>query len=582
MIEARLESVTISDGTKVPLTPNGVTVFVGPNNAGKSQALRDIDSYCAGNQAYQGRCVVDMAIHKSGTPEEFSEWFEQNAPRRVVNLVENFVVENFGAMQLSDAIHWWSQPGFNHLKSMFVFHANALGRLTGADAPESVDFSNKSPTHPIQKAYLNGELERLFGELSRSAFGLETVVDRYGGSHIPLRVARTRPNFAHENGVPDRVYLDELHHMPRLQDQGDGVKSFMGLLIHVLAGNHPLTLVDEPEAFLHPPQAKMLGELLAARSAEASRQVIVATHSVDVLQGILNAGAPATIIRLTREDDVNHAAVLQNDDLKELWSDPLLKHSNVLDGLFHDAVAVCEADSDCRLYSATLESVLIEDEAAAVKEEDGQDAEVQVTKRSPQILFTHCGGKARLPVVVKALRAVSVPTIVVADLDLLRDAEDVKRVLEAGGNDFTAVQSDLKVLDAALKSDEKPLGRIALREALVKAIDDGPDTLDRKSLNALKGLLRLDSGWDKVKKGGVGSVPQGDAYQACTNILAALKTHNVLVVPVGYLERFAPQVPGHGPAWVAEVLAQGLHDDKSLTELRSFVRDILHTSREPA
>ena len=36
-------SITFSDGTTISLEPNDVVVFVGPNNAGKSVALRELE-----------------------------------------------------------------------------------------------------------------------------------------------------------------------------------------------------------------------------------------------------------------------------------------------------------------------------------------------------------------------------------------------------------------------------------------------------------------------------------------------------------------------------------------------------------
>ena len=43
------ESLTFSDGTSIKLDPADVVVLVGPNNAGKSLALRELDDYLEGN-----------------------------------------------------------------------------------------------------------------------------------------------------------------------------------------------------------------------------------------------------------------------------------------------------------------------------------------------------------------------------------------------------------------------------------------------------------------------------------------------------------------------------------------------------
>jgi hypothetical protein len=41
-----------------------------------------------------------------------------------------------------------------------------------------------------------------------------------------------------------------------------------------------------------------------------------------------------------------------------LWNTPLLRYSSILDGLFHERVTICEADSDCRFYAAMLDAVI--------------------------------------------------------------------------------------------------------------------------------------------------------------------------------------------------------------------------------
>ncbi len=53
-------------------------------------------------------------------------------------------------------------------------------------------------------------------------------------------------------------------------------------------------------------------------------------------------------------------------------------------------------------------------------------------------------------------------------------------------------------------------------------------------------------------------------------LLRRLSEKQILLVPVGELERFVTSVGGHGPAWVAQVLEQGLHCKPS-DEARKFV-----------
>lgn len=319
-------------------------------------------------------------------------------------------------------------------------------------------------------------------------------------------------------------------------------------------------LIDEPEAFLHPPQARLLGEALADRGRTG--QVFIATHSGDVVRGALESDASTTIVRVTREGNVNRASVLVHDAVRELWSDPLLRYSNIFDGLFHDAVVLCESDSDCRYYSAVMEHLDTADDAT------GPDG------REPQILFTHCGGKARMPSVIGALKAVRVPVVVVADFDVLRDAGDVERIVSALGGDHSTLEHDLHLVSAALSTDARPLRALALKDELTRRIDALPgETLTAHDAVALRSIIRVETGWDKAKRAGLSAVPQGPPSESAKSLLAKLTEIGLLVVPVGELERFAPAVPGHGPSWVTKVLEQKLHLAPS-PEAGAFVRAI--------
>jgi hypothetical protein len=70
----------------------------------------------------------------------------------------------------------------------------------------------------------------------------------------------------------DRVsesYLRDLAEVPLLHQSGDGIRSFAGTLVAATCGAHPLLLIDEPEAFLHPPQARRLSRAIARSTAES-------------------------------------------------------------------------------------------------------------------------------------------------------------------------------------------------------------------------------------------------------------------------------------------------------------------------
>lgn len=542
MVRVFVTSIQFSDGTEVSVPPEGTVLLVGPNNAGKSQALRDLNGHPRQN-GYTGKTVSAVSYEKR-SDGDIDEWVSLNVPQVSREGVNRFLVPGWGEVQRQDVVVQWSQAGLNVLTDLFVFHADGTSRLSAGDSQPSLDFSSQPPTHPVQRAYVEGKLEAEIDRESIAAFGMGVTVDRFGGSIVSLRLG-PRPEFEHDSGRPSDRYLRALKALPKLEEQGDGVRSYLGLVLHISAGAHQVLLIDEPEAFLHPPQARRLGGVLARRAH--AQQAFIATHSTDIVQGALEGGSAITIVRLTRDGDVNHAAVLDDEAVKALWSDPLLRYSNVLDGLFHDAVVLCESDSDCRYYSAVIDNLPTSEEGAPTRE--------------PQMLFTHCGGKARLASVVDALQAVSVPVVVVADFDVLRETADVQKIVTSLGGDFALFADDLRVVQSSLTSETKPLRKITLRDEMNRQLDQLPnETITPREADSLRALLKPESGWDKAKRSGEQAIPQGEAHEACQRLLASLERIGLLVVPVGELERFAPGVAGHGPSWVAGVLEQKLHE----------------------
>jgi predicted ATPase len=556
MIDFHYDTFTTSDGRMTEVPRAGVVVFVGPNNAGKSQALKDLVGHMRGAD-YIGKAITSVQVSKNGDSSDAEDWAQQSLPSYIREGVKRVAVPGWGEVGPQDFAGQWQNgnTSLGILAESLILFADGTTRLTAGNAQPNLDFRNQHPTHPIQRAYMQPELEEQFRLVAKDAFGLDVAVDRYAGSQIALRIGK-RPEFRHVSGVPDAQYLEELAEMSHLDEQGDGVKSFMGLMIQLIAGRQKVIMVDEPEAFLHPPQARLLGAMLASRAVE--QQVFLSTHSSAVLQGVLEAGVAVTIVRLTRADQVNTADVLNDEAVTELWSDPVLRYSNLLDGLFYDAVVLCEADSDCRYYSAVRDQLFPEGTGAG---------------RRLELLFAQSGGKARFAVIVKALRAAGVPVVVVADFDILREASDIRKVFEALGGDWAVISKLRDIVAKALTADAKPLFKVSLKDALNEKLASMPDSLTPKDLESLRAILKVENGWDKAKRSGLSAVPQGDAYTAGEELLRTIASTRLLAVPVGELERFVPGVEGHGPTWVNRVLERGAHSSPSV-EAVAFVSQI--------
>lgn len=272
----------------------------------------------------------------------------------------------------------------------------------------------------------------------------------------------------------DRVsdeYVALVRASDKLHEQGDGMKSFGGIMLSTLVLKYNITLVDEPEAFLHPPQERLIGRIIAE---EASGQVLCSTHSTNVLQGFLESGREGIrVLRITRQDDKNHVSEILPEEIETLWKDPVFRYSTALDGLFHDRAILCEAEPDCRFYQAP-EGYLF--------------PEGKIDSH-----YIPCAGKAAYPKFIKALRKLSVPVVAILDLDVLNDEQTIKKIYEAQGGEWKSVSDLWKRLDAAVRKGVKPNTIDTIKAKLNSLIDtwtDGPPPMS--SVAELLGVYPLD------------------------------------------------------------------------------------------
>lgn len=232
--------------------------------------------------------------------------------------------------------------------------------------------------------------------LFRQAFGHDLMINYRGGSVIPIHVGQV-PSTDIGHPVSD-PYVDAMKNNPLLHEQGDGVKSYAGILFEAVVSEIDITLIDEPEAFLHPPQMRRLGETLAS---EVKGQLFVATHSSDIMRGFLEGTkGRVRMLRIRREGNKNFVSEAAPDTVKELWNTPALRYSNALEGVFHEQAILCEDHSDCRLFNAVADHL----------------AETQV---GPWLdtAYIPTGGKHAIPTIASILRKVGVPVKAVFDID---------------------------------------------------------------------------------------------------------------------------------------------------------------------
>jgi hypothetical protein len=557
-----VSELVFSRGTTIKLNVGDVVVIVGPNNGGKSATLRAIRDKIA-DPKVESPIVTSLLTARTGSSDDVAAWIPTIA-RRNKQLKRQDVYDGFGtSVSIDNARNVWSSrrhDGFQSLGRFFCHLLTADERLTAADPAQAVSLTNEAITNPIHFLQRDDRLELRLSDHFRKAFGSDLIVHRNAGNVVPLHVGQ-RPI---PEGDDDRVsysYITQLERLPTLETQGDGMRSFAGVLLHVYVGPESILLIDEPEAFLHPPQARLLGRMLVTNKPP-HRQLFIATHSGDVLRGVLD-GNPGNVrvVRIRREGDVNPVKELAHDQVRSLWKDPLLRSSNILDGVFHERVVVTEGDADVRFFAAVMDAMY-----------EGPLA----GQRKPDVMFTHTGGKDRLPMVVRSLRALDVPVRVVPDFDILNSDNPLKKLVEAAGGDWSVIEQQWNSVRKAIDAIKTQLSTTDVKrdiDAILNGVTN--PVFPKDSKKKIEEILKQTSAWALAKKSGKAFIPSGTPTQEYNKLAAELRRLGVFIVEVGELERFYPAAGGHGPAWVNEVLTKDLIRDPDLQGAREFVTNLL-------
>ncbi len=298
---------------------------------------------------------------------------------------------------------------------------------------------------------------------------------------------------------------------------------------------------------------------------ETGFQTVVATHSIDILIGALEArNSNMTVIRLQRNGLQVYASALSPSEIINIWSDPVLRYSNALNGLFHDKVVICESDGDCRFYNAIADAMRAKSEHSFARD----------------ILFVPAGGKAAIPKLFKALKTLTVPVCAAVDFDALSERGVFKALLEVCEADFDNVKGDYDIVCkeiATLGQKSASDTRDAIRSEL-ESVDGSLEQFPSGKAKAIREHLKPASGWARAKRTGLGILSPGRARTAGLNLLENLASHGLFVVPSGELESFVETEEREKNEWVRSVLttfSSSLAEATALENARSFVTRLI-------
>ena len=318
--------------------------------------------------------------------------------------------------------------------------------------------------------------------------------------------------------VDPREQLEQFKLFESIDEQGDGLRSVTAVHLVLQVVRRPIILIDEPEAFLHPPQALALGRELVTHARD--RQLIIATHSTDLLRGILSAGSNATVIRLTRTHDRNNANVVNTESLKDIGTDPLLGSERALDGIFYLGAIVTEGDSDRAVYAMAGSQI----------------------HAHHDLFYTHSHDKRSIKKLIRAYKIMDVPAASILDFDVLNETAVLRELLQghAAVNMIDTILALRERVATAVSTDSDE-HRLASAEAEMERqlaeISDTATASDKLTRLARLGdyLKHARDRWRQAKLEGVAALT-AEGLEAFAELWALCASVGLFIVPGGELE----------------------------------------------
>ena len=413
------------------LPTGNVTILVGPNNAGKSLALREIEFACTKLQgtglppanATSPQVVLGVALDLPQAIEEVMDLMRpfkhpaEQPPYAPGN--EQFTVAYSlpnGSLHQGHIVETLLRtalgPSGNHdmLRNtiMPVYTVRLDGR-TRFNIPMSgsTDSLVNRPTTHLQVLFREKTALRKLQDITHDAFGRYIMIDAStepGKLFLRMSDHRTQAEYEHLLTEDAAHYFAQ---QPLLATFSDGVQAFVALTGTVIGSRYKVILIDEPEAFLPPPIARRLGAELTRVARERGGSLVVATHSADFVMGCVEESNQASVVRLTyqRETGVATARLLSATDLTRMMRHPLLRSTGVFRSLFHEAAVVTEGDSDRVFYDEMNQRLL----------RDGAGRGMRDT------LFLNALGWSTEHEMIRPMRRVGIPVAAILDMESLDD-----------------------------------------------------------------------------------------------------------------------------------------------------------------
>jgi hypothetical protein len=567
------------------ITPDGgdaievgtITAFVGHNNAGKTEALRDLLRLAAnveisGEQPASGEEADTRLIHDlQFVPKLSIDRMSRGLKSLTDGKGEGLLLQGMGPDMKSPHRHSVAADIKNVLYRPILTARSVRMTSLGELMPMRVAFISpdqygellaptmaNSPTRPPENLLqalldapqeIHDELDTAFGQ----AFpGLHVRLDATERVNLCLRLGSEIPEPSNDPIEAVQQYAA----LRRADQEGDGCRGYLTVLLAMLLGQGRIILLDQPEAYLHPDQARRLGRWIAENAVRLGCQVFVSTHNSALLAGLLDGETDVLIVRLKRNGTAISARAVPSDTSEVFAKSPLFAYQNTMDCLLREGVVLVPSTEDRVVYETVARQIL----------------------KAHNLTFVHTHGSPNLSSFLKVMHRAGVPACVVAQLDALRSEEGFCDLIRSA------------------TGQDPPAPWLATRERLARYVEGMFDTRDLSGgahevenlLEQFKaGNLQEDTlegtaaggipadKWSQLQREHLSGLPQ-EVRVWVEELLEELKGKGIFLSPKGgYQGWIPPSAKGVHPELRFNAALNSLCRGECPADLRAFVTEIV-------
>ena len=545
------------------LKPKKINVIIGPNNSGKSRMLKELRDFLSGDmrdikmiETIDYDYPPDLTtldenydIKNRMTKDFYGNWILRTYSNKSDQLWDlNATFENYFTRNLNSIGGNWSaffediiknkeeNQFFQYLGSLFFQYLGTEERLTICKMQKNYGLDSNNTNYLTSFKFEEKLLNELADNVKR-IFKKDIVLDNQTlGDRLVFRVGK---NFDYLTGIlgNDSGEIRNLFNEDMLDNLGDGLKSYVSTFLSLKAKGNDVLLIDEPEAFLHPPLARQIGELIGEFKDE--KQVFISTHSVEVLKGILSKSSDVNVIRITQPETYkNKINVLDKDVLQNIMQSPLLRVSRILEGLFCEKVVITEAEADELIYQELIEKVF------------------------PQsgLYFAHGQNKQTLAEIAELYQKIGINYEVITDFDVLRVNEEFNKFMNMMDLDEDEKQNYRRYIGELRNQID--------REVVTEGLDE------EKKKEVLK--KQRDKVYHQM---GLEYLSDGDLRENIKNLLDTMKKNHVHILRTGELETlflpFEVEYTHNKSRWIVNAINKITELKKENIEAQEILYDFL-------